>query len=71
MLGKSTRGKRSDIGQQTKREKINVENSRYETANMSFYSTPPPNKEEVVDITTDEWYRPDFTLTHYPRQGKL
>ena len=71
MLGKSTRGKRSDIGRQKTREEINVENNTYERTNMSFYQTPHPNKEEVVDITTDEWHRPDFTLTHYPGQGKL
>ncbi|CAH3158614.1 unnamed protein product [Porites lobata] len=36
---------------------------------MSFHETPSPNSQEVVDITTTHYQGPDFTLTHYPRQG--
>lgn len=67
MLGASTRDKRSDIGRQKTREKINVENNNYERTNMSFYPTPSPTQQEVVDITTTYYTGPDFTVTRNPR----
>lgn len=67
MLGESTRDKRSDIGRQKTREKINVENNNYERTNMSFYPTPSPTQQEVVDITTTYYTGPDFTVTRHPR----
>ena len=73
MLGTSTRDKRSDIGRQKTRENISVENNNYERTNMSFYSTPSPTQQEVVDITTTYYEGPDFTVTRHPRpyEGKL
>lgn len=40
---------------------------------MSFFSTPSPNYQEVVDVTTSYYTGPDFILTRYPRpnEGKI
>ncbi|CAH3024512.1 unnamed protein product [Porites evermanni] len=67
VLVSATRRKRSDISGHRAREKINVPKNSYERNNMSFFPTPSPNNQEVVDVTTSYYTGPDFILTRYPR----